>query len=444
MAILALTGSPASLASLAADFGPEEFCIESRPTQGMARAQQAGWSVILIDADFAGDAALELIERLHASGHAVALMSRATSLRTTLEAMDRGARDVLPFPPDAAKVRELVVRCHKVSARATSHAASVEPGETVVGESPRMLEAFKTIARVSKSSATVLVRGESGTGKEMVARTVHERSARAKGPFVAVNCAAIPENLLESELFGHEKGAFTGAISRRIGRFERASGGTLFLDEIGDMSLALQAKILRVLQEREVERVGGSSPVQVDVRLIAATHRDLEQDVRAGRFREDLYYRLAVVTVQLPALRERGEDLRILAEYYLGRYAREYNRPVYAISRETLSILRAYSWPGNVRQLRNVIESAVLLADGDTLLPCHLSPEVSAPEARRESPDAMVSLVTLSELERRHIQKVLAASGGQMSVAADILGIHRNTLRRKLSEYGLASHVVPT
>lgn len=439
MAILALTGSPASLASLNAEFGPEEFCIESRPSQGMVRAQQADWSVVLVDAEFADHAALDLIERLAAAGQAVALIARAPSLRTTLEAMDRGARDVLPFPPEAGKLRELVMRCHRGSARvATVEAAASETAETIVGESPRMLDAFKTIARVSKSTATVLVRGESGTGKEMVARTIHERSARSKGAFVAVNCAAIPENLLESELFGHEKGAFTGAISRRIGRFERASGGTLFLDEIGDMSLSLQAKILRVLQEREVERVGGTAVVPVDVRLIAATHRDLDKDVRAGRFREDLYYRLAVVTVQLPALRERGEDLRILAEFYLKQYAREYARPVHMISREALAMLRGYPWPGNVRQLRNVIESAVLLADGDSLLPCHLPPEVSMPVEMHETTDSSMSLVTLSELERRHIHKVLVASGGQMNVAAEILGIHRNTLRRKLAEYGIA------
>ena len=440
MAILALTGSPASLSSLTAEFGPEEFCIEPSPSQGMVRAQQTGWSVVLIDSEFAGSSALELIERLVTSGQAVALIARAPSLRMTLDAMDRGARDVLPFPPDAAKLRELVVRCHKVSARTAAVAVTAPPSdaaEHIVGESPRMLDAFKTIARVSRSTATVLVRGESGTGKELVARTIHDRSARAKGPFVAVNCAAIPENLLESELFGHEKGAFTGAISRRIGRFERATGGTLFLDEIGDMSLPLQAKILRVLQEREVERVGGSAPVKVDVRLIAATHRDLDKDVQAGRFREDLYYRLAVVTVQLPSLRERGNDLCVLAEHYLERYAREYGRPVHAISREAMAVLRGYNWPGNVRQLRNVIESAVLLADGDALLPCHLPPELLRVEAQPEASDTG-TLVTLSELERRHIQKVLAVSGGQMTVAAEILGIHRNTLRRKLAEYGIA------
>ena len=437
MAVLALTGSPAALASLSAEFGPAEFCIESTPTLGLVRAQQNDWSVVLVDAEFAGDAAFELLERIAASGQAVALITRAPSLRTTLAAMDRGARDVLALPPDAAKVRELVVRCRKAGAHAVV-ARTSDTVESIVGESPRMLEAFKTIARVSRSTATVLVRGESGTGKELIARTIHERSARARGPFVAVNCAAIPENLLESELFGHEKGAFTGAIGRRIGRFERASGGTLFLDEIGDMSLALQAKILRVLQEREVERVGGTGPVRVDVRLIAATHRDLDKDVLSGRFREDLYYRLAVVSVALPPLRDRGNDLRALAEHYLARYAQEYSRPVHAVSPEAFAVLQSYRWPGNVRQLRNVIESAVLLADSDTLLPYHLPPELLLAEAPPEDAADGGALVTLSELERRHIQKVLAASGGQMNVAAEILGIHRNTLRRKLAEYGIA------
>jgi two-component system, NtrC family, response regulator AtoC len=438
MAILALTGSPAALAPLSAEFGEAELCIETRPSQGVLRAQQEQWSVVLIDAEFADTASLELVERLATTGQPVAVMTRAPSLRLTLDAMDRGARDVLSVPIDAGKLRDLVVRCRKLAVRApeTEHHAT-EAADNIVGESPRMLDAFKTIARVARSNATVLIRGESGTGKELVARTVHERSARARGAFVAVNCAAIPEALLESELFGHEKGSFTGAIARRLGRFERASGGTVFLDEIGDMSLPLQAKILRVLQEREIERVGGSAPIPVDVRLIAATHRDLEQDVRAGRFREDLYYRLAVVTVQLPTLRERGDDLRLLAEHYVARCAREYGRGVRVISREAMAILRGYHWPGNVRQLRNVLESAVLLADGDVLLPAHLPRETMT--MTQANPLDQFALVTLSELERRHIQRVLNESAGQMNVAAEILGIHRNTLRRKLAEYGISA-----
>ena len=437
MAVLALTGSPAMLAPIAAEFGDQELYIETRPSLGVQRAQETHWSVVLIDSEFADAGSLELVERLASSGQAVAVMARAPSLRLTLDAMDRGARDVLSLPLDAGKLRDLVVRCHKLAARNTAGEGVVaETGEAMVGESPSMLEAFKTIARVARSHATVLIRGESGTGKELVARTIHERSDRARGAFVAVNCAAIPESLLESELFGHEKGSFTGAIARRVGRFERGSGGTVFLDEIGDMSLPLQAKILRVLQEREIERVGGSAPIPVDVRLLAATHRDLERDVAAGRFREDLYYRLAVIAVQLPPLRERGEDLRLLAERYVAHYAREYRRPVYAISKEALALLRGYRWPGNVRQLRNVIESAVLQADGAVLLPAHL-PQESLRERTEPALDE-TSLLTLSELERRHIQRVLAESGGQMNIAAEILGIHRNTLRRKLMEYGLA------
>jgi DNA-binding NtrC family response regulator len=436
MAILALTGSPNAFASLTEEFGAAEFCVESRPAHALTRAKQSEWSVVLVDAEFADDAALEIVERLAASGQPVALMTRAPSLRVTLDAMDRGARDVLPLPPEPAKLRDLVVRCHKVSVRNDAESYAGETGDTIIGESPRMLNAFKTIARVARSNATVLIRGESGTGKELIARKIHERSARSKAPFVAVNCAAIPEPLLESELFGHEKGAFTGALGRRVGRFERATGGTVFLDEIGDMSLPLQAKILRALQEREIERVGGNGPVPVDVRLIAATHRDLEQEVRAGRFREDLYYRLAVVVVQLPPLRERGEDLRLLIEHYLTRYAREYRKPVRAVSREALQILSSHSWPGNVRQLRNVLESAVLLADAEVLLPLHLPMELLTREEMSPVQEP-VPMMTLSELERKHIQRVLNASGGQMNVAAEILGIHRNTLRRKLTEYGI-------
>jgi DNA-binding NtrC family response regulator len=437
MAVLALTGSPATLAPVSAEFGDHELCIETRPSQGVLRAQENHWSVVLIDSEFADTGSLDLVERLASSGQAVALITRAPSLRLTLDAMDRGARDVLSLPLDAGKLRDLVVRCHKLVARhvRTDHVVA-ETRDAMVGESPAMLEAFKTIARVARSNTTVLIRGESGTGKELIARTIHERSGRSRGAFVAVNCAAIPEALLESELFGHEKGAFTGAIARRVGRFERGSGGTVFLDEIGDMSLPLQAKILRVLQEREIERVGGSAPIPVDVRLIAATHRDLEQDVAAGRFREDLYYRLAVIAVQLPPLRERGDDLRLLTEHYIAHYAREYRRPVHDISREALALLRSQRWPGNVRQLRNVIESAVLQADGEVLLPAHL-PQESLRE-KTQPPVAEASLLTLSELERRHIQRVLAESGGQMNVAAEILGIHRNTLRRKLLEYGIS------
>ncbi|HLL46428.1 MAG TPA: sigma-54 dependent transcriptional regulator, partial [Longimicrobiaceae bacterium] len=306
------------------------------------------------------------------------------------------------------------------------------------GSSQEMLSAFASVARAAASDATVLVLGESGTGKEMIARVLHSRSRRTKGAFVAINCAAIPENLLESELFGHEKGAFTGAIGRRIGRFERATGGTLFLDEIGDMSLALQSKILRALQEREIERVGGEGPVPIDVRIVAATNRDLKAAVDEGTFRTDLYYRLAVVTLHLPALRERGEDMDRLVEHFVVQYARQHGKPIRGISEELFKVLRTYRWPGNVRQLRNVVERAVVMCSGDVLLPQHLPGEVSQPAARTLDEDlAEGPLCTLQEMERRYIRRAIRETGNNLTLAAERLGIHRNTLRRKMAEYGL-------
>jgi transcriptional regulator with PAS, ATPase and Fis domain len=295
------------------------------------------------------------------------------------------------------------------------------------------------VGRVAASPATVLILGESGTGKELVAKAIHRNSGRAAGPFVAINCAAIPENLLESELFGHEKGAFTGAIGRRIGRFERASGGTLFLDEIGDMSLALQSKILRALQEREIERVGGSSAVPIDVRIVAATNRDLQAAVAEGRFREDLFYRLAVVSLTLPPLRERGADLDLLASHFVAHYAREHARPVRAVAEEVFAALRSHPWPGNVRQLRNAMERAVVMSDGEVLLPQHLPPDILHPSSPRTPTQdhGEMPLVTLEEMEKRMIVRALRETSDNLTMAAERLGIHRNTLRRKVAEYGI-------
>jgi DNA-binding NtrC family response regulator len=331
-----------------------------------------------------------------------------------------------------------------------------------VASSPGVLAAVKTVVRVARTTATVLIHGESGTGKELLARLLHQRSGRASGPFVAVNCAAVPEQLLESEFFGHEIGAFTGAVAKRIGRFERASGGTLFLDEIGDMSMATQAKMLRVLQEREIERVGGGKPVAVDVRVIAATNRDLEQDIVAGRFREDLYYRLAVVVVTLPPLRERGDDIRLLAEQCVRRAAEDHGIPAPVIAAETLALLQAHPWPGNVRQLKNTMERAVLVSDGRYILPAHLPPEVRRhpalkylhgldrrmPADRRARLDRRADRTTadvtpLEALEREHLRRALAATGGHLGRAAALLGIHRNTLRRRIKLYRLDAAVDP-
>ena len=311
----------------------------------------------------------------------------------------------------------------------------------LVGESPVMGHVFETIARVARSDATVLLTGESGTGKEVAARALHSASNRSDGPFVAVNCAAIPEHLLESELFGHEKGAFTGAVARRVGRFERANGGTLFLDEIGDMSLVLQAKVLRALEERVVERVGGETSLAVDARVIAATNRELTGAIRRGQFREDLYYRLAVVELHLPPLRERGADVRTLALHFAHNAALRHGRPVRSITAKALRRIEEAHWTGNVRELRNVMDRAVLLANGSSIRSTDLrigalAPTVSA-HGDEERPVGYAPTLSLAEVESDHVRRVLESVGGHMARAAETLGIHRNTLTRKVRELGI-------
>jgi DNA-binding NtrC family response regulator len=362
------------------------------------------------------------------------------SMGLVLRAERLGVRDLLSLPLRRDEFLRAVRSVQSAAAEVEIPLPEVEHHAVgpyaLVGRSPAMLEVYKLMARVGPSAATVLIQGESGTGKEVVARAIHLEGPKASGRFVAVNCAAIPENLLESELFGHEKGAFTGAVTRKIGRFEQAIGGTLFLDEIADMSLALQAKILRAVQEREIERVGGGETIPVDVRLIAATNRDLREAIAQGKFREDLYYRLAVVPIRLPALKDRGDDLALLTAYFTRQFATRYNKTIAAISDQALDLLRSHAWVGNVRELRNVIERAVIVATDGMLRVEHLSEEVRgdgtvAPVASQGG------LPTLAELEARHIARVLAHTHGQIGAAAEMLGIHRNTLTRKMKEYGL-------
>jgi DNA-binding NtrC family response regulator len=369
----------------------------------------------------------------------IALADRP-SMGLALRAEKLGVLDMLALP---LKREALANALARVRSAVTEVAVPLPPVESdaqghyaLVGQSPAMLDVYKLMARVAHSTATVLVQGESGTGKEVVARTIHQHGPAAAGPFVAVNCAAIPENLLESELFGHEKGAFTGAVARKIGRFEQAGGGTLFLDEIADMSLALQAKILRAVQEREIERVGGGESIPVTVRLIAATNRDLQAAIAQGRFREDLYYRLAVVTIQLPRLGDRGDDLVLLVAYFARQFAQRYGKRIEALSDRALELLRQHRWVGNVRELRNVIERAAIVATDGTLRAEHLPDELRAEEPGVPERSAG-GLPTLAEAEARHIARVLAHTGGQIGAAADVLGIHRNTLTRKMKEYGL-------
>jgi two-component system nitrogen regulation response regulator GlnG len=362
------------------------------------------------------------------------------SMALVLRAEKLGVLDLLPHPLRREDFLRALQRLRSAAGEVPVPLPDVTPHGVgpyaLVGQSPAMVEVYKLIARVAGSTATVLIQGESGTGKEVVARAIHLNGSVASGPFVAVNCAAIPDNLLESELFGHEKGSFTGAVARRVGRFEQASGGTLFLDEIADMGMALQAKILRAVQEREIERVGGTDPIPVHVRLIAATNRDLREAITQGRMREDLYYRLAVVIVQLPRLTERGDDLLLLTAYFVRQFAGKSGKRIDAISDRAFDALRNRPWVGNVRELRNVIERAVIVATDATLRLEHLPDELRSDEAGLpgRSPSG---LLTLADAEARHIARVLAHVGGQIGAAAEILGIHRNTLTRKIREYGL-------
>jgi DNA-binding NtrC family response regulator len=312
----------------------------------------------------------------------------------------------------------------------------------IVGQSELMRRVFEIAASVSRTNASVLVTGDSGTGKELLARSIHFNGERRDGPFVVLNCGAMPEGVLESELFGHEKGSFTGAHRQRKGRFELAHEGTLFIDEIGELSANSQVRLLRVLQEKEFERVGGDETIRVDVRIIAATNKDLREEVAEGRFREDLYYRLNVVEIPLPSLKERREDIRPLAEFFLARYVRETRKQVSAISPLGLEILRRYDWPGNVRELENAIERAVVLCPTDTIMPSDLPIGISG-ERRSvlEMPDEPMNLnEMLEDLEKQIILRTLETTGGAQTKAAQMLGIARTTLRYKLEKYGLVGN----
>jgi DNA-binding NtrC family response regulator len=317
--------------------------------------------------------------------------------------------------------------------------------ESIVGASPAMLDVYKMVARVAPTMSTVLVVGESGTGKELVARAIHTHSPRTAGPFVAVNCTALTESLLESELFGHAKGAFTGAVASKRGIFEEALGGTVFLDEIGDVAAKMQAQLLRVLQEGEIRRVGGSEPIKVDVRVVAATNKELEEEVKAGRFREDLYFRINVVTIRLPPLRERPSDIPLLVDHFLAKYAARERRADAGVAPAAMALLQRYAWPGNVRELENVIERALALSKDGVILPSDLPPEIAQAggDGTVAAPATAGGLAddrpTLAELERRYIDLILRETGGNKKRAAEILGIDRRTLYRTLEREGRSS-----
>jgi len=373
----------------------------------------------------------------------------------TAEAIRAGAYDLINKPFDIDTLRATIARALErrrmaiVHRREESPAApsaaggAGAPGEPlIVGHSPGIIAAVKTLARVARTDATVLLQGESGTGKELAARTLHHYSGRASRRLVVVNCGAMAETLLESELFGHVKGAFTGASSSRPGLFREADGGTLFLDEIGDLSLHLQTRLLRALQEREVVPVGAETPIKVDVRVVAATHRDLSAMVKDGGFREDLYYRLDVVTVRLPPLRERKQDIPLLVDHFLRSLAHRHRRGPVAVDPDAQARLLAYDWPGNVRQLQNVLERALVLAEQDVIGPEHLPEEIRLvaaaprePRVRDAAPEG--DGAALADVERQHVLRVLDAMGGNRQAAAKVLGISRRTLLRMLQRWGM-------
>src|SRR5258705_532181 len=438
-------GAAAALQSVrqwATETGAEFDYTPDLPSAARRLAAGACDVVLLILGDPADEELAGWADAVRAAPHSTRLIAcvQHAWMGLVLRAEKLGIVDLLSLPVSREALMRALERLRAATGETGVALPAPDPAAAgqyaLVGQSAAMLEVYKLLARVAPSTATVLIQGESGTGKEVVARSIHQNGPRAAGAFVAVNCAAIPENLLESELFGHEKGAFTGAVTRKPGRFELAVGGTLFLDEVADMSLALQAKILRAVQEREIERVGGGESIPVTVRLIAATNRDLQDAIAEGKFREDLYYRLAVVTIQLPRLVDRGDDLLLLVAFFARQFGERYGKRIDGVSDRALELLRNHQWVGNVRELRNVIERAAIVVSDGTLRSEHLTDELRAEEPG--VPERTTSgLPTLAEAEARHIARVLTHTGGQIGAAADILGIHRNTLTRKMKEYGL-------
>ncbi|GAM09802.1 nitrogen assimilation regulatory protein [Geobacter sp. OR-1] len=440
--------------------------------QALGMIQAGNYDLAILDIKMPGISGLDLLDRLRdlKSDLLVVIMTAEASMKNAVEAMKRGAYDYLTKPFDLDVIDAIVEKVNR--AREMTSQVSILKEElkdryqlekTIIGNSPAMREIYKTIGKVAPSDITVMIQGESGTGKELIARAIHFNSRRLGKPFIALNCAAIPKELLESELFGFEKGAFTGAVERKLGKFEQANGGTIFLDEIGDMPGDLQAKILRVLQEKEITRTGGSQSIAVDVRIIAATNQDLEEMVRKRTFREDLFYRLNVVPIHLVPLRERREDIKPLAEYFLAKACTELEIPPRQCDPSAMSLLVSHPWPGNVRELENSIKRAVILSS-DQLLTSDDFPGLRNQAKASDIPDngeglslegivemklrlsfanmdkmqsGDVYTMVIEQVERPLIRFVLEKTRGNQVRAADILGINRNTLRKKIQELGI-------
>jgi DNA-binding NtrC family response regulator len=432
----------------------EEFDVYTAAgnTEALAILKSEPIDLLLTDLRLAGDSGMDLLDAaLALPNPPIAIMMTAYgSVDTAVEAMRRGAWHFVTKPLNLDEVEMLLKRALRTrtleteNQQLTRQVRQSHKIDNLIGKSHAMARVSDLIHQVAPTRATILIEGESGTGKEVVATTLHHLSGRPAAKLVTVHCAALSAQLLESELFGHEKGAFTGAAQRRIGRFEQADGGTLFLDEIGEIDANTQVKLLRILSERTLERVGSNTPVKVDVRVIAATNKNLRQLVDEGKFREDLYFRLNVVKIDMPPLRSRPEDIVLLANRFLSEFAKENNRPVKPLSDAALSLLTRYPWPGNVRELRTAIEHGVVMCNDPVIQPSHLpaflceSPRIAPPATLNpaNSPTPPDEL-NLHALESNAIQKALAASGGNRTKAADLLGVSRRTLQRKLKDLGL-------
>jgi two-component system nitrogen regulation response regulator GlnG len=474
--LLAIDDEPSILLCYRLVFNEPDLSLETAASgvEGLDVLRRRRPDVVLLDVDLPDMSGLEVFQKIkeHDPRIPVIFITGSGSAQTAIQAMSDGAFEYVLKPLQLDRLRELVGRALEVSRymrvparlQEDERLASVE-ADVLVGRSPVMQEVYKAVGRVAPRDVPVLILGESGTGKELVARAIYHYSRRANGPFLAVNCAAIPSTLLESEFFGHERGAFTGADRRRIGKFEQCNGGTLFLDEIGDLELTTQAKLLRFLQDQTFQRVGGGETLRTDVRVIAATNRHLERCVAQGTFREDLYFRLNVFTLRLPPLRERLDDLPLLVAHFLKRFRRELHSDVEEISAEAFSLLEGYSWPGNVRELQGALKQAMVQATGPVLLPHFLPPSVRlggmpSPTVVQKTPgsstpamDELDGLIQrhfdagskslhaecLAWLEERLFRKVLSLTAHNLSEAARRLGIHRATLRSKLQSLRLAN-----
>jgi len=423
-------------------------CVEADDGRTAVEAvAKAAFDAVLMDVRMAKMDGMEAFARIHALQPAlpVVIMTAYSSVDDAVEAMKHGAHDYLTKPLDFDRLRLTLTRAldhHQVEEKRQQVKAKeqVDPvlSSSIIGNSPPMQELLEMISYVAATEATVLITGESGTGKELVAAELHKNSDRHDGPFVKVNCAALAETLLESELFGHEKGAFTGADRRREGKFVQADGGTLFLDEIGETTQAMQVKLLRVLQEHELQRVGGEETIKVDVRILAATNRDLAAEVKAGNFREDLYYRLNVVTLFVPPLRERKGDIPLLVAHFVRKFAEKNRRTVEAVTPRCMELLVQYGWPGNVRELENAIERGVILMRGDQLSEKSLPLPIQKQEESEAGGGGAAPASSLQEAERLMILQTLEETGGNKSEAARRLGITRKTLQNKLQRYDVA------